>query len=321
MIDNTMRRNLLLILILTLALLASCSPLTSEDSGKLTVVVTTNIIGDVVSNIGGDSINLTTLIGTGQDPHSFEPTPRDLAAIEDADLVFINGLDLEEILVHAIENTATGKVITVSAGIGPLEEEDHHENEGAEDEDDHGHAAGDPHFWVDPNNVMIWVENITNALSAADPANDAIYAANSTAYLEELHSLDTYIREQTDAIPAENRKLVTDHGLYGYFAEEYGYQIVGAVLPTFTTTAGASAGDVAELAELISAKNVTAVFIGTTASQGTQNLADALSEELSGQIQVLPLLSGSLAPEGQPGDTYLGYMRYNIDQIVLGLAD
>lgn len=306
-----MKLNLRLILILTLILLTACSNQTREDSGKLNIVATTNIIGDVVSNIGGDAIQLTTLIGTGQDPHAFEPTPRDLAAVEDADLIFINGLGLEEILVQAIENTATGEIITVSAGSELLHQE----------EDGHDHGDGDPHFWVDPNNVILWVENIKSALIAADPANETEYATNASAYLEDLQALDRHIREQTASIPVERRKLVTDHGLYGYFAEQYGYQIVGAVLPTFTTTAGASAGDVAALAELIRQENVPAVFIGTTASQGTQNLAESLSQEIGGEVQVLPLLTGSLAPEGQPGDTYLSYMRYNIDQIVLGLAD
>ena len=167
---------------------------------------------------------------------------------------------------------------------------------------------------------MVWVENIAWVLSQADPANQSVYEANAAAYLDELNALDAYIRQQTARIPEGERKLVTDHDLYGYFAEEYGFEIIGTVIPSFTSTAGASAGDVAKLVGVIEAAGVPAVFIGATASQGTRNLAEALAKEAGSQVRVLPLLSGSLAPAGQSGDTYLGYMRYNIDQIVLGLT-
>jgi ABC-type Zn uptake system ZnuABC Zn-binding protein ZnuA len=278
---------------------------------KLAVVATTNIIGDVVANVGGKAIDLTVLTEIGQDPHSFEPTPQELAAVEDADLVFVNGLGLEEVLMSAVENVATGPVVPVSAGIKPL---------AFSGEENHGHEHSDPHFWVDPNNVMVWVENIAWVLSQADPANQSVYEANAAAYLDELNALDAYIRQQTARIPEGERKLVTDHDLYGYFAEEYGFEIIGTVIPSFTSTAGASAGDVAKLVGVIEAAGVPAVFIGATASQGTRNLAEALAKEAGSQVRVLPLLSGSLAPAGQSGDTYLGYMRYNIDQIVLGLT-
>lgn len=284
---------------------------------QLAVVATTNIIGDVAANVGGEAVDLTVLIETGQDPHSFEPTPQDLAAIEDADLILVNGLDLEEVLVGAIGNVAEGPVVPVSAGIELLEPSDGDDDH--EGEEDHGHAA-DPHVWVDPNNVIVWVGNIAWALSQADPANQAVYQENAAAYLDELRALDEYIRRQTERIPAGERKLVTDHGLYSYFADEYGYAIIGTVIPSFTSTAGASAGDVARLVGVIEAEGVPAVFIGATATQGTRRLAEALAAEAGSQVRVLPLLSGSLAPQGQPGDTYLGYMRYNIDQIVLGLT-
>ncbi len=288
-----------------------------EAGEKLAVVATTNIIGDVTANVGGDAIELTVLIETGQDPHSFEPTPKDLAAIEDADLVLVNGLGLEEVLMDAIDNVAVGPVVPVSAGIDPLENAGGGDDHDGGDDDEH---AADPHVWVDPNNVMVWVENIAWALSQADLANETSYQANAADYLDELRALDDYIRQQAARIPEEERKLVTDHGLYSYFADEYGFEIIGTVIPSFTSTAGASAGDVARLVSVIEAEGVPAVFIGATATQGTRQLAEALAEEAGSQVRVLPLLSGSLAPRGEPGDTYLGYMRYNIDQIVLGLT-
>jgi ABC-type Zn uptake system ZnuABC Zn-binding protein ZnuA len=291
------------------------------DAGEqLRVVATTNIIGDVVANVGGDAIDLTVLMDIGQNPHSYEPTPRALAAIEDAHIVFVNGLDLEEVLMESIRNTAvTGVIVPVSAGIETLELMDDAHAVGEEHE--HDHSGGDPHFWLDPNNVIVWVENIEHVLAEADPANREIYESNAEAYIAELEALDSYIREQVALIPEANRKLVTDHGLFSYFADEYGLEIVGAVIPSFSTTAGASAGDVANLVELIQEEQVPAIFIGTTAGQGIQNLAEAISDELGSEIKVLPLLTGSLAPEGEPGDTYLGYMRFNIDQMVSGLAE
>ncbi len=293
-------------------------PVELSAGEKLKVVATTSIVGDVVSNIGGEAIDLTVLMDVGQDPHSYEPAPKALAAIEDADIVFVNGLDLEEVLMASIENIATGVIVPVSAGIEPLAFADQ-EHEG--ETDGHDHSAGDPHFWVDPNNVIVWVENIAHILAEADPVNRETYQANAESYTAELEALDSYIREQVTLIPEANRKLVTDHGLYSYFADEYGFEIVGTVTPSFSTTAGASAGDVARLVELIQAEEVPALFIGTTASQGLQNLAEAISGEVGEQVKVLPLLTGSLAPEGEPGDTYLGYMRFNIDQMVEGLAE
>jgi ABC-type Zn uptake system ZnuABC Zn-binding protein ZnuA len=312
--------SILTLLLVGLVYLSACGAATPQDDGKLAVVATTSIIGDVVANIGGENINLTVLVGIGQNPHSYEPTPRDLAAIETADLTFINGLDLEEVLVDAINQTATGAVITVSDGIEPLPfGEEAHEDEEQPEEDEHDHAAGDPHFWVDPNNVIVWAENIAQALSEADPTNAAAYQTSADDYITDLHELDTYIREQTAKVPPADRKIVTDHSTLGYFAEEYGYQIVGAVIPGTSDTSGASAGEVADLAGLMQQEAVRVIYIGDTAGQGMQDLAKALAEEIGGEVQIITLLTGSLAPEGQPGDTYLEYMRYNTDQIVSGL--
>jgi ABC-type Zn uptake system ZnuABC Zn-binding protein ZnuA len=298
------------------------SPVDLADGEKLSVVATTSIIGDVVANVGGDAIDLTVLMEIGQNPHSYEPAPQALAAVEDADIVFVNGLDLEEALMGSIENISTGPIVPVSAGIEPLAFGGHSdEHEEGEAHEEHEHAAGDPHVWIDPNNVMVWVDNIEQVLSEADPGNQGVYQANADAYMGELKAVDAYIREQVDTIPEENRKLVTDHELFGYFAEEYGFEVVGAVIPSFSTTAGASAGDVADLVELIKEENVPAIITGTTASQGLQDLAKAIAEEAGEDVKVLPVLTGSLAPAGEPGDTYIGYMRYNIDQIAAGLSE
>lgn len=346
-----MNKNFLFVLILLLVT-AACTPVENQheedaltgmvlpeiaavalDPGeKLTVVATTSFIGDVAAQVARDAIDLTTLIGVGQDPHSFEPTPQDLSAIERADLILVNGLGLEEVLLEALEEIASGPVVPVSAGIEPLGHKDEHseddaeqeeevEHEEGEESEDHDHADGDPHFWVDPNNVIVWVENIRQALSQADPDNTDLYAANAAAYTSQLEVLDAYIRQQVETIPPANRELITDHGTFTYFADEYGFEMIGTVIPSFSTTAGPSAGDLADLLALIAEHEVPAIFVGETAPQSTRDLAATLAEETGAEIKVLSLLTGSLAPEGQTGDTYLGYMRYNIEQIAAGLSD
>jgi ABC-type Zn uptake system ZnuABC Zn-binding protein ZnuA len=302
--------------------LPDISPVNLGEGEQLQVVATTNIVGDVVGNVGGDAIDLTVLVGIGQDPHSYEPAPQALAAIEDADLIFVNGLDLEEVLVGTIESTATGEVIPVSAGIEPLAfGGDEHEGEEHEEEgEEHEHVGGDPHFWMSPANVMVWADNIAHMLSEADPAKADTYAANAEAYQAELEEVDAYAREQLAQIPEDRRRLVTDHDSLGYFADAYGFEVIGTVIPGTSTTRDASAGDVAALVEVIREQDVPAVFVGASASQGLQNLAATIADEVGGEVRVLPLLTGSLAPAGQPGDTYLGFIRYNVDQIVDGLA-
>ncbi|MGD2027662.1 MAG: metal ABC transporter substrate-binding protein [Anaerolineales bacterium] len=300
--------------------LPTVEPVRLDKGRRMKALATTTIIGDVVSNIGEEVIDLTILMNTGQDPHSYEITPKAVVAIQDADLIFINGLDLEETLLDSIESNAAGVIVPVSAGIETLAVDEDDENEDHEGAEDHKHTGTDPHLWTDPNNVITWVDNIAQVLGDADPANREAYTANAAAYRTELEALDAYIRGQVAHIPEENRKLVTDHGLFNYFAGEYGFEVIGTVIPSFSSLAEPSASDIVALVEVIQQEDVPAIFIGTTASPGLQNLADTIAEETGKEIKVLPLLTGSLAAAGEPGDTYLDYMRFNIDQIVLGLG-
>ncbi len=297
-------------------------PVTLESGGRLAVVVTTGIIGDVVGQVGGDQIDLTVLIEAGRDPHTYEAVPEDLAAIERAAVIFVNGLGLEETLLGSIESTATGPVVPISAGIEPREwaaaDDDHAAEEGAGAEDD-DHAA-DPHFWMNPANVMVWARNAAQVLGALDPAHAADYEANAAAYIAELEALDAYIREQVARIPAERRKLVTDHESFGYFADAYGFELVGSVVPGVTTSAAPSAGDIARLVEVIRSEGVPAIFVGEASGDGLERLAEQVAAESGMAIRVLPLYEGALDAPGTPADTYLGMMRANIDRIVEGLG-
>ncbi|MFW6313518.1 MAG: metal ABC transporter substrate-binding protein [Spirochaetota bacterium] len=284
-----------------------------EAGERLIIVGTTTILGDVLANVAGDDADVTVLMPVGQNPHSFEPTPSTLRTLERADIVFVNGFGLEEALLGELDEVARGYVVPVSAGIEPLEHDDDDHGH------DHGHEEGDSHVWMDPNNVMIWVENMMNVLASADPANAEAYRARGSAYLEELSELDREIRNRIESLTPEHRKLVLDHESLSYFADEYGLRTVGTIVPGTSDRAEPSAQDVARLVDVIREENVGAIFVGRTASRGLRRLADTIADEVGHEVAIVPTLSGSLADRGKPGDTYLGFVRYNVDQIMTGL--
>ena len=287
------------------ARLPELHPANLAESEKLRVVTTTGIVGDVVKNVAGDRVELTTLIGPGQDPHTYQPTPRDIAAIESAHVVFINGFHLEEGLESTID-AAAGKnspVVSVSAGVQPRPSSTG------------DHAAGDPHVWFDPANVKRWTDNIEATLSALDPANATAYRESAAAYSRQLDELDAQIRDRVALIPPERRKLVTDHEALGFFADRYGFQVLGAVIPSVSTSAEPSAGDLAALVKVIRAQGVPAIFVGTTTSP---KVSDLVARETG--AQVLPIHTGETGAAGSGAETYLGMMRANVDTIVAGLT-
>ncbi len=292
-------------------MLAACtSPPTQEagQDGNLSVVATTTIVGDVVKNIGGDAIKLSTMLPVQSDPHSFEPTPQDIARVAEADAIFANGAGLEEFLEPLIESAGAGdKVIDLSKGIQLIESTSNLER----NNDDH-HA--DPHVWTDPNNLILWTQVISETLSELDPANAEAYRANAAAYQEQLVALDAWIREQVALIPPENRKLVTDHLTLVYFANEYGFSQVGAIIPGYSTLAEPSAQELAALVDRIKELDVPAIFVGNTINPA---LADRLTEDTG--TRLVFLYTGSLSESGGGADSYLAYMKYNISAIVNAL--
>ncbi|MCJ7714931.1 MAG: metal ABC transporter substrate-binding protein, partial [Anaerolineales bacterium] len=182
----------------------------STMDGELRIVATTTFIGDVVGVITGDAAAVITLLEPGQNPHSYQPRPMDMVNISEADVIFVIGLGLEEFLDDLLDGSDTdAEVIVVSEGITPLKIG---ENLGVSQDDDHQiHSGEDPHVWFDPNNIMIWTENISRVLGRIDSPNAESYQANAETYRNELLELDTWIREQIELIPPENRELVTDH--------------------------------------------------------------------------------------------------------------
>ena len=300
------------------------------EGRPLQVVATTSLIGDVVAQVGGEAIRLTTLMGPGEDPHSYQPSAQDFAAAENADVIFLNGWGLEEALAQDLETLGSEPLLVpISAGITPLgfgEGELHDEMEGDEHSDAHEseghdedhHTPVDPHVWFSVPNVQKWEENVALVLRTLDPAHAEIYTQNAATYLSELQTLEVYIRAQAAQIPVENRVLVTSHDSLGYFAQAYGFEILGTVIPAASTVAEPSAADLAGLILAMRERRVCALFTETTVNA---TLAETVASELDhcAAVQVLPIYTGALGPAGSGAESYIGMMRVNIDTIAAGL--
>ena len=300
---RTLLRTLLILGLLVL--IASCgSPeaqtwqQTASASSNVKVVATTTIVGDVVHNVAGDAIDLTVLLPIGADPHSFQPTPQDVAKVSEADVVFMNGAGLEEFMQTLIQNTnQKARLVSVSDGI-TLRDAPPGENL--------EHPGGDPHTWMDPTNVAVWVKNIQKTLSELDPANASTYQANGEKYQQSLTELDQWIRQQVDQIPEANRVLVTDHLSFGYYAARYGFKQVGAIIPGFSTLAEPSAQELASLEDSIRSLGVKAIFVGKT-------INPSLAERIAGDThtKLVTIYDGSLSEPGGSAATYLDYMHFD----------
>lgn len=294
----------------------------------LQVIATTSIIGDVVANVGGDAIALTTLMGPGQDPHSYKPGAGQLTAVAKAHVIFVNGWNLEEGLLRDLEAIGEGvPIVAVSANLAPLafgehahDHEEHDDEEAHAAEEEHSHEGADPHVWFSVHSVEQWAKNIRDVLSALDPDNAATYTANAERYLAELEELETYAQQQLASISPERRVLVTNHEAFNYFAHDYGFEVLGTVIPSLSTLAEPSASDLVSLIEAMQAEGVCTLFTETTLSD---RLAQTVASELSGcaAVQVLPLYTGALGPRGSGADSYVGMFRSNVDAIVAGLTD
>lgn len=312
----------LLAILFTISVLTACdrpatpsTKSTGEQAGKLKVVATTSIVSDIVSQVGGEQIELATLLPLSTDPHSFEPAPQDIAKMAKADVVFANGAGLEEFLDNLIESAgAEGKIVYVSEGIALMQCEEDHEHEHEAEGNSYENEGGDPHTWIDPNNVMVWVHNIEHKLSELDPENGATYKANAETYEEDLKALDAWIRQQVTQIPEADRKIVTDHTFFCYFTDEYGLEQAGAIVPGYSTAAEPSAQELAALEDAIKDLDVKAVFVGNTVNP---ELAQRVADD-TGTVLVF-IYTGSLSEPDSDAGTYLDYMRYNVEAIAEAL--
>ena len=282
--------------------LTSCAA--SADDRPL-VVVTTNILGDVVGELVGDQAEVMTLMPPDADPHSFEISARQAARITGAQLLVSNGLGLEEGLTQHLETASDEGVPIVETGslVDVLETES---------------GATDPHFWTDPTQMTSVVDGVTEALLEEIPTLDAAeLQANAATYTAGLEALDAEMAEAFAAIPAEQRKLVTNHHVFGYLAARYDFQVIGAVIPSGTTLAAPSASDLDELSTAIEEAGVRTIFAD---SSQPDRLVQVLADEADVDVAVVPLFTESLTAESGDAPTYLTMMRANTERIATGLS-
>ncbi len=392
--------------LLTLALLLAASACTGDAGSApsagasgtapaLSVVTTTDIMADWVKNIGGEHVDVFSIVPTGADPHAFQPGAQDVVKVAEADLVLGIGLGLEEswlrellqnaaqdpltivelgdiidpiefaashagevaileAIVHAVHEAEEGEISAEAAleeikemlasAEGGEEAAEHGEEDEladavsaivsrteageleagdaleaiedltSEGEDEHeGHGVNDPHFWFDPLRVKLAVKDISARLSALDPERSAVYGANAAAYNARLDELHAWTEEQVSTVPEERRLLVTSHDSLGYFANLYGFEVVGVILST-TTEVEPSAVGLARLVDAVTANGAPAVFGETTVSE---RLAQTVATESGARL--VRLYSGSLGPEGSGAETYIGMVRTNISRIAEAL--
>jgi ABC-type Zn uptake system ZnuABC Zn-binding protein ZnuA len=277
----------------------------------LRVVVTFSILADLVEQTGGDLIEVDTLVPANVDAHAFEPSPEQVAALTEAAVIFENGVGFEPWLDDMIDAAQpNGARVAVSEGVALRAP-----GETSDDDEDH-EGERDPHIWHDADNAVIMVENIRDALIAADPDHAAEYEERAAAYIAELEALDAWIIEQVATLPAERRKLVTSHDTFGYYADRYGFTVIGAPFGTTTEGGDPSAGDVAALIEAIEEAGVPAIF---TENVSNQAVMEQIAEN-AGVALAPPLYTDALGEEGSPGATYLGMMRSNTETIVGALS-
>jgi ABC-type Zn uptake system ZnuABC Zn-binding protein ZnuA/ABC-type Mn2+/Zn2+ transport system permease subunit len=309
--------------VLALALLAAGCGGSGSSDGKLEVVATTTQVGDWVGAVGGDAVVIDQILQPNTDPHEYEPRPSDVQATASAALVFANGDDLDPWIEEIVDDSGSeAKVVDLGKAVpdrltGGHEHEGHDEGEHPEEEHEgHEEEAYDPHWWHDPHNVEAAVREIAAELSRSDPAHRKLYRRNAEAYLERLRRLDAGIARCISSIPVADRKLVTDHDAFGYFARRYGIEVVGAVLPAQTTQAQPSARDISDLVDLIEREGVQAIFPESSLSS---KVADAIARQ-TGVSADYSLYGDSLGAAGSDGDTYLKMEAANADAIVQGLT-
>jgi ABC-type Zn uptake system ZnuABC Zn-binding protein ZnuA len=297
----------------------SGTPAQTQSADPVRVITTFSILGDIVSRVGGDQVEVSVLIPNGSDAHVFEPTPDDAGKLENAAVVFENGLGFEPWLDELFEASASRATrVVVTDGITPRATggHEHDEDEDHENHEDH-HGEFDPHVWHDVQNVIAEVGAIRAALATADPDNAAVYDANAAAYTTELQELDAYIVGRVATLPEDRRRLVTSHDTFGYFADRYGFEIVGTALGSLSTESGdPSARDINDLIEDIEDAGVPAIFAENVSNT---DLMETIAAEAD--VALAPTLyTDSLGEPGSPGHTYLGMIRYNVDTIVVALG-
>lgn len=299
--------------IFTAVFITSCGSAPAETAGDLKVIASTSFMADIAQNVAGSRVKVDSLLPIGADPHAYQPAPADVAKIADSKLVILNGVEYEHFIEPLLENAGGERlVVEAAAGLEPHTAEEHVEEPNSADE--HTHEAGDPHMWLDPNLVITYVDNIRAGLTEIDPAGAETYQANADAYVAQLAGLDQWIIEQVSTIPVGRRMLVTNHEALGYFAERYGFKVVGAIIPSLSTDAGTSAKELSALIEVVKNSGAPAIFLGEVESP---DLAGQIAAETN--VKIVDNLYLETLTDGAPAPTYVDMMKHNVSRIVEGL--
>jgi zinc/manganese transport system substrate-binding protein len=288
--------------------LAGSGPVFGAEK-KVKVVASFTILGDLVKNVGGDRVVVTTLVGPNGDAHVFQATPADAKAVAGADLVVVNGLGMEGWMDRLIPTSGyKGPVVVASQGVKPrtmIEEEN--EIRGKPE------RKIDPHAWQDLENGIIYVDNIAQGLSKVDPAGAATYRARAAAYEAKLRDLDEWVKKEFSSIPKAKRRMITTHDAFGYFGAAYGIEILAPV--GFSTESEASAGDIARLIRQIRQEKITAVFIENVSDP---RLMEQVAKE-SGVTMGGELYSDALSKPNEAAPTYIDMFKNNVTKIVTAM--
>jgi zinc/manganese transport system substrate-binding protein len=273
---------------------------------RISVVATFSILGDLVRNVGGDEVEVATLVGPNADVHVYSPTPADAKSLAAAKAIFVNGLGLEGWMTRLIVASGTkATVVVCSEGITPLKKEDAQRT---------GPVVLDPHAWQSVANAKIYVANIRDGLSHAEPSKKDIYYANAASYLGKLDALEKEVKEEIGRIPPERRKVITTHRAFAYFADAYGMQFISP--EGISTEAEPSARDVAKIIAQIKNQNIPALFLENIIDP---RLLQEIANETGAKI-VATLYSDALSGANGPAASYIELMRNNVHQIAKALT-
>jgi ABC-type Zn uptake system ZnuABC Zn-binding protein ZnuA len=292
-------------LLLTCLALAACqatpqSPAQESTPGaELSVLAAETFLADIAQNVAGERVAVESILPLDLDPHTYEPTPQDLVKITNSQLLIVNGAGFEFWMDELIENSG-GEQLVIEASEGLAESSE---------------RPGDPHFWLDPVSVITYVENIRDGLSTVDPAGELVYRRNAAAYIDELKMLDVWIMDDVKQLPKERRILVTNHESFGYYADRYGFEIIGTIIPSASTGSSPSAQQLVQLVDEIRRTNAPAIFLE---SGSNPQLAEQVARETDVKV-IGDLYTHSISPPDGAAPSYLDMMMYNTRTIVEAL--
>jgi len=282
------------------------TPAASQETPKIKAVATFSILGDLVRNVGGDRVEVATLVGPNGDAHVYSPTPGDAKKLASANIVFVNGLGLEGWMTRLVAASgAKAPTVVATNGITPRR---------MEDEDRPGRMVSDPHAWQSVTDAKIYVANIRDGLDAADPAGKAVYDANAAAYLAKLGELENEVKAAIASIPADRRKIITTHDAFGYFDAAYGMAFIAP--EGVSSEAEPSAKDIARIITQIRKQKIPAVFLENISDP---RLMERVARETGATIGGT-LYSDALSGPDGPAATYIDMMRHNIRELTKALV-